>query len=108
MITSAAISVEVVHAQMKRPALERTLSRSAIAPVTEEIARRAAALPAAANPHGHRYAIDAVRSSTVLPAPGPVTVLTSEPDDIAALCGTRARWSPRSDPLAHPAPRAAR
>ncbi|WP_198167985.1 hypothetical protein [Herbidospora yilanensis] len=39
--------------------------------------------------HGHEYAIDAMLCATALAAPGPVTVLTSDPDDLAALCGGR-------------------
>jgi hypothetical protein len=35
--------------------------------------------------HGHKCAIDAVLSATALTAPGPVSVLTSDPEDIAAL-----------------------
>ena len=72
---------------MRRPALEWTLSRLVVEPVTEPIARRAAAILAEAGLHGHRHAIDAMLSATALAAPGPVTVLTSDPEDIAALCG---------------------
>ncbi|RAY14768.1 hypothetical protein DPM19_13595 [Actinomadura craniellae] len=61
-----------------------------IAPVTAEIARHAAGLLADAGLHGHKYAIDAMLSATALAAPGPVTVLTSDPDDIANLCGRSA------------------
>jgi predicted nucleic acid-binding protein len=87
VITSAATVVEVAHPRLNRPALEWTLSRVVVEPVTEPIARRAAAILAEAGLHGHRYAIDAMLSATALAAPGPVTVLTSDPDDIATLCG---------------------
>ncbi|MFI5720438.1 PIN domain-containing protein [Nocardia sp. NPDC051750] len=90
VITSAATLVEVVHPRIKRPALEWTLSRLVIEPVTEPIARHAAALLADANLHGHKYAIDAMLSATALSAAGPVTVLTSDPDDLTALCGSHA------------------
>ncbi|GAA1959055.1 hypothetical protein GCM10009738_36810 [Kitasatospora viridis] len=40
--------------------------------------------------HGHEYAIDAMLAATALAAPGPVTVLTSDPEDLAVLCGARA------------------
>ncbi len=83
VITSAATVVEVAH----RPALEWTLSRVVVEPVTEPIARRATAILAEAGLHGHRHAIDAMLSATALAAPGPVTVLTSDPEDIATLCG---------------------
>jgi predicted nucleic acid-binding protein len=87
VITSAATVVEVTHPRLSRPALEWTLSRIVVEPVTEPIARRATAILAEASLHGHRHAIDAMLSATALAAPGPVTVLTSDPEDIATLCG---------------------
>ena len=90
VITSAATLVEVIHPRINRPALEWTLSRLILEPVTERIARQATALLAKAGLHGHKYAIDAILSATALAAPGPVTVLTSDPEDLAALCGSRA------------------
>lgn len=89
MITSAATLVEVVHPRINRPALEWTLSRIVIEAVTEPIARHAAVLLADAGLHGHKYAIDAMLGATALAAPGPVTVLTSDPEDLAALCDAR-------------------
>ncbi|MFI6903199.1 type II toxin-antitoxin system VapC family toxin [Nonomuraea sp. NPDC050394] len=89
VITSAATLVEVVHPRVNRPALEWTLSRLVVEPITEAVARHAATLLSDAGLHGHRYAIDAMLSATALAAPGPVTVLTSGPEDIAALCGVR-------------------
>lgn len=87
VVTSAATLVEVIHPRIKRPALEWTLSRLVIEPVTEPIARRAAALLADSKLHGHKYAIDAMLAATALSATVPVTVLTSDPDDLTALCG---------------------
>ncbi|GAA1521603.1 hypothetical protein GCM10009677_63360 [Sphaerisporangium rubeum] len=89
VVTSAATLVEVVHPHVNRPALEWTLSRLVIEPVSEPIARHAATLLSNAGLHGHKYAIDAMLSATALAAPGPVTVLTSDPEDLAALCGMR-------------------
>ncbi|MFE3792451.1 PIN domain-containing protein [Streptomyces goshikiensis] len=89
VITSAATLVEVVHPGINRPALEWTLSRLVVEPVTEHIARHAAALLADAGLHGRKYAIDAMLSATALASPGPVTVLTSDPEDLTALCGAR-------------------
>ncbi|WP_128381226.1 type II toxin-antitoxin system VapC family toxin [Streptomyces cavernae] len=90
VIASAATLVEVVHARINRPALEWTLSRLVVEPVSEPIARHAAALLADTGLHGHKYAIDAMVSATALAAPGPVTILTSDPEDLTALCGGRA------------------
>ncbi|MFJ5838540.1 PIN domain-containing protein [Streptomyces shenzhenensis] len=89
VITSAATLAEVVHPRINRPALEWTLSRLVVEPVTEQIARHAAALLADAGLHGHKYAIDAMLSATALAAPGPITVLTSDPEDLITLCGGR-------------------
>lgn len=90
VITSAATLVEVIHPRINRPALDWTLSRIVIEPVTEDIARHAAGLLAAAGLHGHKYAIDAMLSATALAAAGPVTILTSDPDDLATLCSGHA------------------
>lgn len=89
VITSAATLVEAVHPKIKRPAFEWTLSRIVVEPVTEPIARRAASLLAAAGSHGRKCAIDAMLCATALTAPGPVTALTSDPDDLRSLCGNR-------------------
>ncbi|MFB4421953.1 type II toxin-antitoxin system VapC family toxin [Streptomyces sp. QL37] len=89
VITSAAILVEVTHPRVNRPALEWTLSRLVVEPVTEEIARHASALLADAGLAGHKYAIDAILGATALASPGQVTVLTSDPEDLTALCGNR-------------------
>jgi predicted nucleic acid-binding protein len=87
VITSATTLVEVVHPRINRPALEWILSHIVIVPVTEAIARHAAALLGLARLHGHRHAIDAMLAATALASSGPVTVLTSGPDDLTALCG---------------------
>ena len=89
VITSAASLVEVIHSRINRPALEWTVSRIVVEPVTADIARAAASLLAEANRHGHQHAIDAMLSATALAAPGPVTVLTSDPADLIAICGGR-------------------
>ncbi|WP_329117397.1 type II toxin-antitoxin system VapC family toxin [Streptomyces sp. NBC_01465] len=89
VITSAATLVEVVHPHINRPALEWTLSRIIVEPISEDIARHAATLLSNARLHGHKYAIDAMLCATALVSPGPVTVLTSDPEDITALCSTK-------------------
>jgi predicted nucleic acid-binding protein len=89
VLTSAATLVEVVHPRTNRPALEWTLSRIVVEPVSESIARHAAALLADTGLHGHKYAIDAMLSATALAAPGPVIALTSDPEDLTMLCDGR-------------------
>jgi predicted nucleic acid-binding protein len=90
VVTSAATSVDVVYPRINRPALRWTLSRIVVEPVTEDIARQAASLLADSGRHGPKLAIDAIVSATALASPGPVTVLTSDPEDLLALCGGRA------------------
>ncbi|MER5707462.1 PIN domain-containing protein [Streptomyces sp. NPDC042898] len=90
VVTSAATLVEVMRPRINRAALEWTLSRLVVEPVTDAVARSAAALLAENGLHGHKYAIDAMVAATALAAPGPVTVLASDPEDLAVLCGGRA------------------
>ncbi|GAA1072720.1 hypothetical protein [Nocardiopsis composta] len=60
-----------------------------IVPPGETVARRASRLLAEAGLHGHRHALDAIVAATALAAPPPVTLLTSDPKDLRALCGPR-------------------
>lgn len=87
VITSVATLVEVSHPRVNRPALKWTLSRIAVEPVSESIGERASDLLAEAGLHGHVQAIDAMLCATALAAESPVTILTSDPDDITVLCG---------------------
>ncbi|EHR60525.1 type II toxin-antitoxin system VapC family toxin [Saccharomonospora cyanea] len=89
VVTSAATLVEVMHPRTNRQALDWTLSRLVVEPVTAEIGRRAASLLAEAGLHGHKYAIDAMVAATALASPRPVTVLTSDPDDFSVLVESR-------------------
>lgn len=89
VITSAATLVEVVHPRIDRPAFDWVISRLFVEPITAEIAKQAGLLLERAGRHGHKYAIDAMLAATALSARGPTTVLTSDPDDIAMLCGDR-------------------
>ncbi|WP_250285296.1 MULTISPECIES: PIN domain-containing protein [unclassified Frankia] len=88
VITSAVTLVEVIHPRIRRSAFAWAVSRIVVEPVTEPVARHAAELLGEAGLHGHRYAIDAVLCATALAAPGPVTVLTSDPEDLRMLCST--------------------
>ena len=90
VVTSSATLVEVIHPRINRAALDWRLSQITVEPVGEQTAREAARLLAEAGLHGHRHAIDAMLCSTALAAPGPVTILTSDPDDLRKLCGDKA------------------
>ena len=87
VITSAASLVEVIHPRINRSAFEWVISRLSVEPVTADIAKQAGVLLEQAGRHGHKYAIDAMLAATALSARGPTTVLTSDPDDLAMLCG---------------------
>ena len=89
VVTSAATLVEVIHPRINRSSFECVMSRISVEPVTAEIARHAGVLLEQAGRHGHKYAIDAMLAATALLVRGPTTVLTSYPDDITMLCGTR-------------------
>ncbi|GAA4231591.1 putative nucleic acid-binding protein [Streptosporangium album] len=91
VVVSVATLVEVSHPRLNRARYEWTLSRLNVEPVTREIARDAAQLLAAAGLHGHKHAIDAMVCATALGLPGPVTVLTSDVGDIAAISQNRLR-----------------
>ncbi|WSN32214.1 hypothetical protein OG711_13890 [Streptomyces uncialis] len=72
-------------AERIRPArVKRVLSRIGVQGLTKETADHAATLLRGHRPHGHKYAIDAALART---APPPVTVLTSDPEDLTLLCG---------------------
>ncbi|MEW2358598.1 PIN domain-containing protein [Spirillospora sp. NPDC029432] len=86
VVTSAATLIEVVHPRIKMTALEWTLSRVNIAPVTESISRDAIRLLHQAGLHGRKCAIDAMVAATAHAAPPPVVVLTSDPGDLTRLC----------------------
>jgi hypothetical protein len=59
--------------------------------VTPRFARLASKLLAQAGLHGHTYALDAIVAATALASPAPVTVLTSDVEDLLKLCGPQAR-----------------
>ncbi|MFG3116864.1 type II toxin-antitoxin system VapC family toxin [Streptomyces sp. NPDC048197] len=87
-------SVTLVEARDPRTDQARfdfAVSRVNIVPPTEAIARRASKLLASAELHGHKYALDAIVAATALASPAPVTVLTSDPEDLQVLCGPSVR-----------------
>ncbi|AJC57517.1 MULTISPECIES: DNA-binding protein [Streptomyces] len=91
LVVGANTIVEVSHARIKLPRLHWALSRVKIEPVTEQAAKAAAELLKATGLHGHKYAIDATVAEVALRQPGPVAMVTSDVDDMKALCGDRVR-----------------
>lgn len=91
VVTSAATLVEARDPRMKQARFDWAVSRLVIEPVTENIARAASRLLAAHRLHGHQHALDAMVAATALTAPAPGILLTSDPEDLAMLCGENVR-----------------
>ncbi|MFE9394792.1 DNA-binding protein [Streptomyces flavidovirens] len=91
LVISANTIIEVTHAKTHMARLVWLLSLVKVEPVTEQSAKASARLLEDAGLHGHKYAIDATVAEAALRQPGPVTMLTSDLDDMTKLCGSRVR-----------------
>src|SRR3954447_19234072 len=91
VIASVITLVEAQHSRLNPAAVSFALSLLTLEPVTERIARDASRLLMAVGLHGHKYAIDAMVAATALAQPGPLTMLTSDIDDMQRLCGKGVR-----------------
>lgn len=91
VVTSVLTLIEAHHSRVNSARFNWAVSRLNVEPVTEEIGRSAMALLLDTGLHGHKYAIDAVVAATALHAPKPAVVVTSDPEDLAMLCGDRVR-----------------
>lgn len=91
VVISSVTLVEARDPKMQQARFDYALSRVNIVPPSEAIARHASKILAQAGLHGHKYALDAIVAATALAAPPPITVLTSDPDDLLMLCGSGAR-----------------
>ncbi|MET7290623.1 PIN domain-containing protein [Streptomyces griseoloalbus] len=89
VMTTSMTLIEAYDVRTYLPAWHWALSRINVEPVTEEIAKEAIDLLKDAGLHGHKYAIDAALAAVALRQPGPVTVFTSDEDDLRKLCGDR-------------------
>ncbi|MGA5410975.1 DNA-binding protein [Streptomyces lavendulocolor] len=85
--TSAMTTLEADYERVHPARITWVLSRVDVYDVTRAITDRAAALLRAHHLHGHKYAIDAAFAAIARNAPRPVTVLTSDPEDLTLLCG---------------------
>lgn len=85
--TTAMTTLEADYARVHPARIRWVLSRIDVLDVTREVTDRAAALLRHYRLHGHTHAIDAVLAAVARAAAGPVTVLTSDPEDIGLLCG---------------------
>ncbi len=91
VITSSVTLVEARDPKTNQARFDHAVSRVNIIPPSEPVARHASNLLAAAGLHGHKYALDAIVAATALASPFPVTLLTSDPEDLLLLCGPRIR-----------------
>lgn len=91
LVISAATIIEVQHKGVSRPRMDWVLSRMRVHDITKETARAAAGLLQEAGLHGHEYAIDAMVAELALRQRPPVSLLTSDGDDMTRLCGQRVR-----------------
>ncbi|MEU5595527.1 PIN domain-containing protein [Streptomyces sp. NPDC020298] len=87
LVTSSVTLVEARDPKTDQARFDYAVSRVNIIPPTEAIARHAGKLLATAGLHGHKYAIDAIVAATAMASPSPVTILTSDPEDLRMLCG---------------------
>ncbi|MFE7107720.1 type II toxin-antitoxin system VapC family toxin [Streptomyces sp. NPDC057575] len=85
--TSAMTTLETDYESIHPARIKWVLSRIDVHDITKEIAGRAAALLRTHRLHGHKYAIDAAFAAIARTALPPVTVLTSDPEDLTLLCG---------------------
>ncbi|EST36170.1 hypothetical protein N566_16580 [Streptomycetaceae bacterium MP113-05] len=90
VLTTSMTLIEAYDMKTFRPAWHWALSRIHVEPVTEDVAKEAIGLLREAGLHGHKYAIDAALAAIALQQHGPVTVFTSDEDDMRKLCGDRA------------------
>jgi hypothetical protein len=89
VMTTSITLIEAYDVRTYLPAWHWALSCVHVEPVTEEVAKKAINLLKEAGLHGHKYAVDAALAAIALRQPGPVTVFTSDEDDMRKLCGDR-------------------
>lgn len=85
--TSAMTTLEADYERIHPARVKWVLSRVDVHDVTREVTDEATTLLRAHHLHGHKYAIDAAFAVVARNAPQPVTVLTSDPEDLTLLCG---------------------
>ncbi|WP_454200062.1 DNA-binding protein [Nocardia sp. Marseille-Q1738] len=85
--TTAMTTVEADYSKVHPARISWALSQIDVHAVTREVAAQAAALLREHGLSGHKYAIDAVLAASARSVRGLVTVVTSDPEDMALLCG---------------------
>ncbi len=87
VVTSAMTTLEADNERVHPARITWVLSRVDVHDVTKGITDQAAVLLRTHRLHGHKYAIDAAFAAIARTVRPPVTVLTSDPEDLALLCG---------------------
>ncbi|KND30811.1 type II toxin-antitoxin system VapC family toxin [Streptomyces acidiscabies] len=85
--TTVMTTLEADYARVHQARIQWVLSRIDVHEVTRAVGDHAAALLRDHRLRGHKYAIDAVLAAVAHTVPGPVTLLTSDPEDLSLLCG---------------------
>jgi hypothetical protein len=85
--TTAMTALEADYERIHPARISWVLSRIDVHDVTRTVTDRAAVLLRTHRLHGHKYAIDAVLAAIAREVSPPVTVLTSDPEDLTLLCG---------------------
>lgn len=85
--TTAMTTLEADDERVHPARIAWVLSRIDVHDVTRQTADAAAALLRTHRLHGHKDAIDAVLAAVARSTARPVTVLTSDPEDLLLLCG---------------------
>ncbi|MEV6772136.1 DNA-binding protein [Nocardia sp. NPDC051030] len=91
VVMSALTIIEATHRKTDRARLTWLLSTIRVEPVDDASARSASELLLGSGLHGHKYAIDAVVAELAVRQPQPVLLITSDPEDMHALCGDAVR-----------------
>jgi hypothetical protein len=86
--TTAMTTLEADYERIQPARVRWVLSRIDVHNVTKDVTDQAAALLRGHGLSGHKYAIHAVLAAIARSAPGPVTVLTSDPEDTPLPSGT--------------------
>lgn len=91
VVTSSVTLVEARDPRVGQARFDHAVSRVNVIPPTEAIARHASKLLASMGLHGHKYAPDAIVAATAPASPAPVTIPTSDPEDLLMSCGPGVR-----------------
>jgi hypothetical protein len=85
--TTTMTRLEAEDARLHRPRIAWSLSLLDLFPITRAVSDAAAELLRIHGLSGHKYAIDAALAAVARAAAAPVTVATSDPEDLRLLCG---------------------